>query len=151
MTPGAFRLYDAIEIIETTEAIKATVICLGSINFNFGISHGLFSTSQAYETAPMLHEKFIYLNYVKNKNELSVGLVHEAIWGGSTKEYGKFPNSFKDFFKIFISSDGPFVEGSDHANALGNHLGIWDFYYKKNCRYIRFNIFHVYYVFLLFL
>jgi len=102
-----------------------------NINFNFGISHGLFSTSQAYETAPMLHEKFIYLNYVKNKNELSVGLVHEAIWGGSTKEYGKFPNSFKDFFKIFISSDGPFVEGSDHANALGNHLGIWDFSYQK--------------------
>ena len=31
----------------------------------------------------MLHEKFVYL--IKNDNiEWGVGLVHEAIWGGST-------------------------------------------------------------------
>jgi hypothetical protein len=32
---------------------------------------------------------------------------------------------------VFISADGPRLEGEPHANALGNHLGIWDFYYKK--------------------
>ena len=34
--------------------------------------------------------------------------------------------------KVFISADGPLKEGESHANALGNHLGIWDFYYQKN-------------------
>ena len=28
---------------------------------------------------------------------------------------------------MFISADGPLLEGQEHANALGNHLGIWDF------------------------
>ena len=102
-----------------------------SFDFNFGIAHGVFDESALYTTAPMLHEKFIYLNYFKNQNELSIGFVHEAMWGGSTEEYGDFPNSFKDFLKIFISADGPLVQGQPHANALGNHLGIWDFYYKR--------------------
>jgi len=102
-----------------------------NLDLNFGISHGWFASSEIYKTAPMLHEKFIYLNYSKNKNELSIGFVHEAMWGGSTEDYGDFPNSFKDFLKVFISADGPLLEGEPHANALGNHLGIWDFYYKK--------------------
>ena len=102
-----------------------------NFDFNFGISHGLFSKSTIYKTAPMLHEKFVYLNYSKNKNDFSIGFVHEAIWGGSTESYGDFPHSFKDFFKVFISADGPLLDGEPHANALGNHLGIWDFYYKK--------------------
>jgi hypothetical protein len=102
-----------------------------NLRFNFGISHSFFASSEIYKTAPMLHEKFIYLNYLKNKNELSIGFVHEAMWGGSTEEYGNFPHSFKDFLKVFISGDGAQDEGTSHANALGNHLGIWDFYYKR--------------------
>ena len=102
-----------------------------NFDFNFGIAHGLFSNSTLYKTAPMLHEKFIYLNYFKDQNEFSIGFVHEAMWGGSTEEYEDFPHSFKDFLKVFISADGPLLEGEPHANALGNHLGIWDFYYKR--------------------
>jgi hypothetical protein len=102
-----------------------------NLDFNFGISHGLFSKSEIYKSAPMLHEKFIYLNYSKNQNKFGVGFVHNAMWGGSTEDYGDFPNTFKDFLKVFISADGPLLEGEPHANALGNHLGIWDFYYKR--------------------
>jgi len=102
-----------------------------NFNFNFGISHGLFAKSAIYKTPPMLHEKFVYLNYSKNQNDFGIGFVHEAMWGGSTDEDGKFSTSYKDFLKIFISADGPLLDGQPHANALGNHLGIWDFYYKK--------------------
>jgi hypothetical protein len=102
-----------------------------NLGFSFGISHALFIRNAIYTAAPMLHEKFIYLNYSKNQNEYGVGFVHNAVWGGATEDYGYFPNTFKDFLKIFISADGPLLEGEPHANALGNHLGIWDFYYKK--------------------
>tara|TARA_X000001036_G_scaffold401858_1_gene407246 strand:+ start:425 stop:1672 length:1248 start_codon:yes stop_codon:yes gene_type:complete len=102
-----------------------------NFDFNFGISHAVLAKSKFYKTAPMIHEKFIYLNYSKDQNEFSMGFVHEAMWGGSTEEYGDFPDSFKDFFKILISADGPLLPGEAHANALGNHLGIWDFYYKR--------------------
>tara|TARA_B100001173_G_scaffold20819_1_gene16624 strand:+ start:1627 stop:2871 length:1245 start_codon:yes stop_codon:yes gene_type:complete len=100
-------------------------------DFNFGIAHAVLAKSKIYKTAPMLHEKFIYLNYFKDQNEFSIGFIHEAIWGGSTEEYGDFPHSYKDFLKVFISADGPLLDGEPHANALGNHLGIWDFYYKR--------------------
>ena len=43
-----------------------------------------------------------------------------------------FRSSFNDYLKIFISADGPLLDGDAHANALGNHLGIWDFYFQKN-------------------
>tara|TARA_B100001173_G_scaffold164206_1_gene142121 strand:- start:4563 stop:5816 length:1254 start_codon:yes stop_codon:yes gene_type:complete len=102
-----------------------------NFNFTFGLSHGLFEKNKVYKKAPMLHEKFLYLNYIKDNKEFSVGFVHEAMWGGSTEEYGDFPSSFKNFLKVFISADGPLLEGEPHRNALGNHLGIWDFYYKK--------------------
>ena len=46
---------------------------------------------------------------------------------------GNQPSAFKDFLKIIISADGH-DEGGSHVNALGNHLGIWDFYYQINKR-----------------
>jgi hypothetical protein len=101
------------------------------ITFNFGIAHGLFEKNDTYTKAPFLHEKFIYIDIKKNDYEFGIGLVHEAIWAGEIASLGKQPNKVKDFFKVFISADGPRLEGEPHANALGNHLGIWDFYYKK--------------------
>lgn len=101
------------------------------IDFTFGIAHGSFQKSEIFIKAPMLHEKFIYLNSTSNDYEFGIGIVHEAMWGGSTEDFGDFPDSFKDFLKVFISEDGPLIEGEPHANALGNHLGIWDFYYKR--------------------
>tara|TARA_Y100001970_G_C14227033_1_gene856324 strand:- start:1175 stop:2443 length:1269 start_codon:yes stop_codon:yes gene_type:complete len=102
------------------------------INFNFGISHALFSKNKSYIEAPLLHEKFIYINIKKSHYELGIGFVHEAIWGGTISNIGKQPGKFKDFLKIFIAADGDLMEGQSHANALGNHLGIWDFYYIKS-------------------
>ena len=113
-----------------------------NFDLSFGISHAVFKKDKFYNSAPMLHEKFIYLNYANKNNKFSFGFVHEAMWGGNTDQYGKFPSSFKDFLKVFISADGPLLEGEPHANALGNHLGIWDFYYEKK---IDYKIVKVYY------
>ena len=108
---------------------------LKKVTFDFGIAHGVFDKG-IYSQTPLLHEKFLYINWQKDKaHHFSIGFVHEAMWGGATDENQKWPlrkssNLWKDFFKIFISADGPF-EGGSHANALGNHLGIWDFSYQK--------------------
>jgi hypothetical protein len=101
------------------------------VTFDFGMAHGVFDKGSVYTKNPLLHEKFIYMNMKNNIHYFSIGFIHEAVWGGSTEEYGNFPHSFKDFLKVFISGDGPLLEGEPHANALGNHLGIWDFYYKR--------------------
>ena len=106
------------------------------ISFSYGIAHGNFDKNDSYNKAPLLHEKFLYLNIKKNTTQLSIGFVHEAVWAGSTKEKGKQPSSFNDFLRVFISADRKLEDygenvPSTHLNALGNHLGIWDFSYQK--------------------
>ena len=103
-----------------------------NIIFDFGISHAVFDQNELYDSSPFLHEKFVYINIIKSNYEFGIGFVHEAMWGGSTRLLGSQPDKIQDFLKVFISADGPYKEGEPHANALGNHLGIWDFYYKKN-------------------
>jgi hypothetical protein len=103
-----------------------------NLTFDAGIAHGVFAKDDYYIERPLLHEKFFYIHIDKIDYKVSIGLVHEATWGGSTPELGKLPSTFKDFLKVIISADGPLVEGEGHANALGNHIGIWDFSYEKN-------------------
>ena len=122
---------------------------LGSYNFhkkpyslNYGFSNAFFKRNNFYDEAPMLHEKFIYLVRDSNQSQFGIGFVHEAIWGGSTlsgTSIGDQPSTLKDFFKIIIAADGE-NETGPHPNALGNHLGIWDFYYifKNNNKEIKF-------------
>ena len=110
--------------------------------FTYGLAHSILDENDVYNESPFIHEKFLYLIKNDNNNEYGFGFVHEAIWGGSTYLNGNFPSSFNDYWKVFISADGKKLEGQPHANALGNHLGIWDFYYsKKN----KSNIFKLYY------
>ena len=112
----------------TSQSIKK----FSNLSFNFGISHGIFDDDNDFYTKqPLLHEKFFYMNIIKKKYRISLGLVHEAMWAGGTEELGNLPSSFKDFLKVFISEDGPWLEGERHANALGNHLGIWDFSFQR--------------------
>jgi hypothetical protein len=104
-----------------------------NISFDFGIAHGMFNKNEIYKREPLLHEKFLYIN-IKNKDYIaSIGFVHEAMWGGHIDSDHKFsgnqPSSFSDFLKVLISEDGPM--DFPHANALGNHLGIWDFSFQK--------------------
>lgn len=112
------------------------------VSFNYGVSHALLGTNSAYNKSPYIHGKFIYVNSKKDDREFGIGFVHEAIWGGSSSLTGKFPSTFNDFLKVIISADGKKIEGQPHANALGNHLGIWDFYYIKN---FKINSFKIYY------
>jgi hypothetical protein len=99
--------------------------------FSYGVSHSVLEKNDIYNKSPFIHEKFLYLIKNENDYEYGFGFVHEAIWAGSTYLNGKFPSSFNDYWKVFISADGVKLEGQPHANALGNHLGIWDFYYSK--------------------
>lgn len=114
---------------------------LNEINLQFGISHGLFDKNDLYTKSPMLHEKFIYLNIARNKNIFSLGFVHEAMWGGGINN-SSFPSSVEDFFKVFISADAPKNIDEPHANAIGNHLGIWDFNFKRKLSNAELSLYH---------
>lgn len=120
--------------------------------FKWGISHGVFKKNKYYTDAPYLHEKFLYLNIKQNeKNHISLGFVHEAIWAGTTTMLGSSnnpgnqPDSFKDFLRVFISADGQQIPGEPHANALGSHIGIWDFNFLRSNMDKTFQIYYQHY------
>jgi hypothetical protein len=55
-----------------------------------------------------------------------LGLEHAVQWGGWSNyaDFGKYPSSFMDFFRVMIPQGGgsQSIEG-EQINALGNHLG----------------------------
>jgi len=116
-----------------------------NLNFKFGIAHGFFEENIYYDEAPFLHEKFIYLNYKNSNLTYGLGMVHSAIWGGSTFQLGKQPSSLRDFLKVFISADGTRKEGEPHANAIGSHVGIWDFYLIKDSKKMETKFYYQHY------
>jgi len=106
------------------------------LNYNFwikaGLSHGWFS-NESYIRSPFLHEKYLYLKIpIKSNSSFSVGLVHEAMWGGETQKHGKQPQTLTDF--IYVVTGQPASNSGyegEQVNTLGNHLGIWDLSYSK--------------------
>tara|TARA_B100001248_G_scaffold207794_1_gene161832 strand:- start:699 stop:1955 length:1257 start_codon:yes stop_codon:yes gene_type:complete len=109
------------------------------VEFDWGISHGFLKKTRFYSDAPYLHEKFVYLkSSFKSRVKFGVGFVHTAIWAGTTIDTihnnnpGDQPDSLKNFLKVFIAADGPLLGNEPHANALGSHNGIWDFYIESN-------------------
>ncbi|MFL2511016.1 MAG: capsule assembly Wzi family protein [Candidatus Neomarinimicrobiota bacterium] len=106
------------------------------IDLRLGISHGQFSKDSYYRKAPLFHGKFLYINIPQSKNsKFTLGIAHNAMWGGATPSR-EYPVNLKNFLKVFVAADGfdPGLEPTGeplHQNALGNHVGIWDFAYEK--------------------
>ncbi|MBT5759420.1 MAG: hypothetical protein HOI55_07170 [Candidatus Marinimicrobia bacterium] len=132
-------------LIQSNNAIPIPKISLSVPNYNKviifkqefwikgGFSHGWFSKGE-YVQAPLLHEKYLYIKKPFNNNSaLSIGVVHEAIWGGATKNHGKQQQSFSDFVRVIsFQSASKIGIPQEQINALGNHLGVWDITYFKN-------------------
>ena len=93
---------------------------------NFGLSHGLIEKS-IYLSQPQLHEKWVNFKIKKKDLSLHFGLVHNAIFGGGTDEFGQLPGNLADFFRVFFVQNGSEnAPINEKINSLGNHLGIWD-------------------------
>ena len=99
---------------------------------NGGLSHGWLSKGK-YVKGPLLHEKFIYFKKeLKNNKTLSIGLVHEVMWGGETKIHGQQPQTLHDYIRVFTFSSGSKSSlPQEQKNTLGNHLGVWDITFTR--------------------
>lgn len=105
----------------------------------FSLSDGILDKNSINIKRPFLHDKRLYLSF---KN-LSIGFVHNVIWGGEVTAYGKQPNDLDDYFRIFLGrGGGADAVITDQPNALGNAFGMWDFSYKKNVRLAEIKVYH---------
>lgn len=113
------------------------------ILYKWGISHGQLSRGE-YIKAPRLHEKYLFVQKLfKNNSSISIGVIHEAMWGGETMNHGKQPDSISDYFRVvtFQSASYTAIE-QEQINALGNHLGIWDIAFSKKFEPVQLKLYY---------
>jgi hypothetical protein len=93
-----------------------------------GVSHGWMGNDRS-TTGALLHEKYGYIRATPLPQlSMWAGLVHEAMWGGTSPDGEDYPGSFSDFWKVvFIEPGGEDAPLGEQINRLGSHLGIWDF------------------------
>ncbi len=80
---------------------------------------------------------------ISNHSSFTLGLVHQAMWGGETEKHGNQPQSFSDYLRVVIprpASKSGFI--GEQVNILGNHLGVWDVSYTINRKSKSFKLYY---------
>ncbi|RMB63825.1 hypothetical protein EAX61_00075 [Dokdonia sinensis] len=114
-------------VVEAPEPIKLSK----TIAVDYGLGN-YFLNDDRYVGNTMVHYKRLGLHIAVNEKSTFKGtLQHYAQWGGTSPIAGKLPAGFSDFIKIFLAqnADADAPEG-DQQNALGNHLGSYNFEYE---------------------
>ncbi|MGV6829430.1 MAG: capsule assembly Wzi family protein [Flavobacteriales bacterium] len=112
-------------IIQANEPTKL----VNFLSINWGLAHYQMNDNR-YVDQTMLHYKFFEMLWqLSEKNIIKAGIQHYAQWGGTSPEYGKLPNNFKDYIEVFFGRKSSNTVGSEQINALGNHLGIYNLEY----------------------
>jgi len=112
------------------------------LNLKFAISDGILDKNIINIEKPYYHDKRIKFEY----NGFSLGLTHNAIWGGNVTGYGSQPSDLDDYFKIFFNQGGGAdAVDTDKPNKLGDVFGSWNFGYKKLVNNFSFYAYHQFY------
>lgn len=115
------------------------------IQFRGNLAHGWLDDDRYVEDV-YLHEKTLYLQGGLEHWPVKpyAGMVHFVQWGGtsSNPNVGELPSSFDDYLSVFFGKGGgETAPGGEQINALGNHLGIWDFGIKAESKSYTYQVF----------
>lgn len=109
------------------------------LGFLAGLEEYLLDDDRHIENT-RLHHKFGKLIYKSQGDfEISIGGYHFVQWAGISEEFGKLPNSFEDYLRIFFAkpSEDNVGDGQE-VNALGNQLGSYELRLKSKIKDIDF-------------
>ena len=98
------------------------------------LSHAWLENDRYVKNA-YVHEKNLYFRLFKPLPvNFEFGLQHFAQWGGESPNpiYGNLPSTFKDLVKYVVFAEGRTDGSFNETNALGNHLGTFDFALNLN-------------------
>ncbi len=111
----------------------------GQFEIKASVSDGIMDKNSINLKSPFIHDKRFF---IKNRG-LSIGLIHNVIWGGELEFYGKQPSKIDDYFRIFAGQGGSETSLlTDQNNVLGNAFGLWDFRYVRQVNNLIFNTYH---------
>lgn len=85
-----------------------------------------FMGEDRYVKKARVHHKSFHLIYkASGKFQFKAGLEHYVQWAGIHPDFGKLPSIFKDYLNVFRGLEGSDDVSGEEANALGNHLGVY--------------------------
>ena len=130
-------------LLESNNSLGIPRVFFGSLNhhqikifnkrfdYKFYISHGMLDKAQ-YLEPPFIHEKRLQIKKSIQGSKITFGIRHFAIWGGKTTHHGNLSRGLNDFIKVVFARPGSKSSiKQEQKNSLGNHLGVWDFSYKR--------------------
>jgi len=114
----------------STNGWKVLPLLKDRVSFKAYLAHGWFEEDR-FQSGAYMHQKYFYLRskWFDDKLTLAGGVNHQAQWGGENETLGIVqPTGFDNYVRIFLgSSGGEDALQTDQNNALGNHLGSFDF------------------------
>jgi len=127
-------------LIQSRNATPVPMVSVGtagyvSVPFTKGLvqvkghyAHGWFDDNRFVENV-YLHRKAAYLRFGAGRRvSATMGLVHNAQWGGTSPADGTLPQDGADYLDVVIGARGPEdAPKGEQVNAIGNHVGIFDF------------------------
>lgn len=113
----------------TLESPKALV--LGKyFTVDYALGHYNLNDDRYVENTRIHYKKLGIGIRLNAKHSFKGTLQHYAQWGGTHPILGELPSGFSDYTKVFFAQNaGDNAEFNEQINALGNHLGSFDFEY----------------------
>jgi hypothetical protein len=106
-------------------------------------SHGVLDRNSTYLKNPYLHEKSLYSSYKINNSKISLGIIHNTIWGGEVEGFGDLGGSLRDWLDVLIGDPGNEDKpDGEQVNSLGDAFGIIDFSFKQGIQKKYLKLYH---------
>jgi len=100
------------------------------LTFRGKLGHYLLGADRFVKNTQVHYKNLAFDISLSKRDKLTLELDHYAQFGGTSRTLGKQPDSFTDYLKIFVGTNGGSgATESDQINALGNHLGSYTFTY----------------------
>jgi hypothetical protein len=96
------------------------------IGFEASLAEFFMGEERFVKNARVHHKSFHLVYKASGKFQFKAGLQHYVQWAGVHPDFGKLPNTFKDYLSVFIGTEGSDDVSGEEANALGNHLGVYE-------------------------
>ncbi|MCG9970406.1 capsule assembly Wzi family protein [Christiangramia crocea] len=95
------------------------------IGFMAGLEEYLLNDDRYVRDSRLHHKSFHFVFKNQRDLQIALGVQHFVQWAGISPDYGKLPNSFEDYIKVFTGTSGDPV-GGEEVNALGNQIGSYE-------------------------
>jgi hypothetical protein len=114
-----------------------------TFGIDWGIGHYVLNDDRFVDNTYVHYKRLALVVNLDSKHQFVGGIEHYAQWAGDSPVYGTLPSSFSDFMDVFFARRAaPDTVLNEELNALGNHLGFYNFEYNFTPSLGRFSFYH---------